>query len=334
MIECIDESVDEEEFEKYGENFNLSSKSFFLTYPKCSIDQNTFYILFDELIEKKKNKIDRCICCSEDHKDTDGRHIHIFFELQKKIKVKNSKYFDVNYNGINYHPNVQKPKDKVGVIKYIAGLTKKKQNDKKNIFQFNIDYNDYLLKRKQHKKINIYDQLIKKKITIVEAVNKNPVFIKQYRDLKLNLLNYWNDSDVSNFGNRKCYWIYGKPGLGKSFSVRKKYPNFYLKSSTKWWDGYVDQSVVLIDDFDSISLSHYLKIWGDVYVFYGEVKGGTVLCKYNLLFITSNYTIEDIFIDNKNIVYTKLLCQALKRRFIEIDAECYLENGFFNIEKI
>ena len=66
-------------------------------------------------------------------------------------------------------------------------------------------------------------------------------------------------------GVRKCWWIYGKPGIGKSYAVRAVYPNLYVKSSTKWWDGYTNQDVVLVDELDSDALKHYVKIWEEPY---------------------------------------------------------------------
>jgi len=33
-------------------------------------------------------------------------------------------------------------------------------------------------------------------------------------------------------------WFYGKPGVGKSHRARAEYPNAFLKSQSKWWDGY------------------------------------------------------------------------------------------------
>ena len=65
-----------------------------------------------------------------------------------------------------------------------------------------------------------------------------------------------------------------KPGIGESYAVRSLYPNLYVKSSTKWWDGYTNQDVVLVDDLDSDALKHYIKIWADPYKFVGETKGG------------------------------------------------------------
>jgi len=70
----------------------------------------------------------------------------------------------------------------------------------------------------------------------------------------------------------------------------------YYKPSTKWWDGYKGQRIVLIDDFELNGigyLGHYLKLWADPYgKLDGEVKGGTVILSFERLFITSNYTIR------------------------------------------
>ena len=46
------------------------------------------------------------------------------------------------------------------------------------------------------------------------------------------------------------YWIVGAPGLGKSRTVRARWPNLFNKPCNKWWDGYTHQETVLIDDFD------------------------------------------------------------------------------------
>ena len=46
------------------------------------------------------------------------------------------------------------------------------------------------------------------------------------------------------------YWIYGATGCGKSRGVREWFgeENIYPKALNKWWDGYKNQRVVLIEE--------------------------------------------------------------------------------------
>ena len=45
------------------------------------------------------------------------------------------------------------------------------------------------------------------------------------------------------------------PGVGKTHSVISAEPSLYRKAQNKWWDGYVGQPAVLIDDFDETGAS-------------------------------------------------------------------------------
>lgn len=109
-------------------------------------------------------------------------------------------------------------------------------------------------------------------------------------------------------------WLYGPPGTGKSRSARWMYPGAYPKMCNKWWDGYLNEPFVIIDDVDTNHkvLGHHLKIWADHYPFTAEIKGHSVRIRPQVICVTSNYAIEEIFFEDQT------LQAALVRRFTQI----------------
>lgn len=107
-------------------------------------------------------------------------------------------------------------------------------------------------------------------------------------------------------------WIYGASGAGKSRYVRDTYPQFYSKPMSKWWDGYVNEDVVVLDDFapeHGKFLGYFLKIWADHYAFNAEVKGGMLKIRPKIIIVTSQYNIETCFEESETI-------SAIRRRFV------------------
>lgn len=105
-------------------------------------------------------------------------------------------------------------------------------------------------------------------------------------------------------------WIWGKSGVGKSRWAREIYADAYPKLCNKWWDGYQDQEYVIMDDIRPMHkiLIQQLLIWSDRYGVILENKGGAMTSKYRKFVVTSQYQIEDIFEDPKDV-------EAMKRRF-------------------
>lgn len=123
--------------------------------------------------------------------------------------------------------------------------------------------------------------------------------------------------DLTALDEPRGYWVYGSPGSGKDSNVLKLQP--YVKPHNKWWDGYAGEKYVLISDVDHSDarwIGNYLKIWTDRYPFTAEFKGGSRQICPQRFYVTSNYTLADLF--EPSVV------EALKRRFhvIDFDSGC------------
>lgn len=316
--ECEENPIDETKIKpKNPKGFRLNSKSVLLTYAQC--DKPKEWLM--EFLKKLGMVV--IVVSKEDHHETEGKHLHAYGEWNRKVDIRNAKHFDLD----GFHPNIGKDKSfgkksakssKHDMIKYVT-----KDGD---YIEFGIECKKYLECVKD-KRAYICSKLINGDMTLVQAVEEDSKLLLTLSSLQKNLSLFQTLKAESEYkGIRKCWWIYGKPGIGKSYAVRSLYPNLYVKSSTKWWDGYTNQDVVLIDDLDSDALKHYIKIWADPYKFVGETKGGSITPCYSKLFITSNYTIDELYKEEK-------MCSAIERRFEIINADISLDlNGHFNLK--
>lgn len=162
--------------------------------------------------------------------------------------------------------------------------------------------------------------LIKEGATMQKLAEECPNQVVKYgrglRDLKLLLAKPYTHDDV------RGVWIFGPPGTGKSHTARELFPDAYIKPQNKWWDGYAGEETVILDDLDTPTLGHYLKIWTDKYATTGETKGGTINLQYKRFIITSNYTPHQLWPeDNVMCLAVKRRCQMLHKALRESNIE-------------
>lgn len=117
---------------------------------------------------------------------------------------------------------------------------------------------------------------------------------------------------------RRCLWLYGTPGSGKSRVAHKLFPNAYWKNVNKWWDGYRGESTVVMDDYDTHVLFSFLKRWADRYKVIGEVKGSSVGLSYSQFVVTSNFTPQQLA--DKDLSIDSVTVKAIERRFLIVQA--------------
>lgn len=267
-----------------------AAKGWFCTWPHCPLKKEDVLDMLSD-----RYRLDKYVIAEEQHADGEP-HLHAFLKLFKRKKF-NASMFDLG----EYHGNYQPAKS----WKCVDAYCKKDGN---YITNEDID-------SARHNKAKRNMELIK--MDPKEAVEGGyigfcalPSFLKAKREWK-------NLEEVPLLIERKCFWIYGEPRLGKSYACRSAYPDLYEKPQNKWWDGYQGETAVLLDDFDKqgACLGHYLKIWADNYRFNAEVKGGMLRPCYTVLLVTSNYTPDQIFTEDKE------LCDAIAARFQVIKLE-------------
>lgn len=123
------------------------------------------------------------------------------------------------------------------------------------------------------------------------------------------------------YQEKQVVMFWGPPRSGKSRFVTStlNVKDLYIKDvNTKWWDGYAGQDTILLDEWPGkLSASEWKIILGEVQVPL-ETKGGTTRNNVKTIYITSNYSVESIFENARQVDRV-----AVQQR---IDETYYIEN--------
>lgn len=145
-----------------------------------------------------------------------------------------------------------------------------------------------------------------------ELVENGEISIMVVRKLKLARLDLAQEAKPYVAEGVRGIWLWGPPGTGKTHYARSTWGDaYYVKPQNKWFDGYIGQKTIVLDDLDKLGvcLGHYLKIWADKWSCTGEVKGGQVNLVHDRFVVTSNYSIEELWMEDEEMQ------KAIRRRF-------------------
>lgn len=257
------------------EKFNFNASRVFLTYPQCPLSKETLLEFIKTIKEPTTYVIGQ-----ESHKDGTP-HLHAFFSFDSKIHTTSTRFFD--HQG--YHPNIKKvpsAEARKNFIKYV----KKDGN-------FITNELEVLGKREE-----LFSNLLTQGLT-PEFVRKNPSLLQ----FNLSNLKSWINyvcpyrMEMKNLPKKRHIWLHGPRNTGKTTFAR-----IYL---TLFDSGILPYN----DDFGLVPYNCDL-LFGDE--FKGQLsvqqlnrlcdggchcntKGGSIILGQPLLFICSNYSIDECY---------------------------------------
>jgi len=281
-------------------NHSHPIKGWFITVSQVSEgeNKNTYLLGLNKKIVEKQQLLKEYVICDEKHADG-GNHIHAFVKLEPGIKLVNAPdFFHIFKNTANCEP----ARSFRAVSKYCM-----KEGD--YISNINVS------KPKKGKHINA--EILRTK-TVSQALMDGDIPYPSARNYEFarNALKFGEDPHETS-GTRGL-WFWGSPNTGKSRAVRHSAlipgKRFIKMGQGKWMDGYAGEPIIVLEDLGFEGLSYHLKIWGDRYSCGAEVKNGSIPLKHNVIIVTSNQSISQMWPPEKSQENASMY-EAISRRY-------------------
>lgn len=144
--------------------------------------------------------------------------------------------------------------------------------------------------------IKAFVAAIKEQKTDLELLDEHPIQAARYTKMinftRMAVLN----SDRA-FQQVEVLVLWGDAGVGKTRKAHSIDPGLYwVQEGAQWWDGYIGQQTILMDDFDGgIKFTYLLKLL-DGYRFRLPIKGGFTWKSWTRVIITSNKSPEEWYL--------------------------------------
>lgn len=282
--------------------FRLNCERLFLTYPQTAVTKQE---LLDVLVAKLPVK--NAIICQEKHGDGNP-HLHAVVKLSKKVNIRDQRLLDVG----SVHGKYESCKNYRQAVKYVT-----KEDQEPLLYQID----EASIKSIIGKKLDPYEFGALKPKDLQPWIIKNGLQLHAKRYLDNHKAFRASAPEPEDCDDVRGYWIYGRPGIGKSTFVRdwarSLNQDLYSKNNDQWFNHYNDERFILFDDVDRycIPQGNNLKKWADKFKVSHGVKGSEVWLRHEYFVCTSNYRIGEIWSSDD------YLCTALIRRFRFIDYE-------------
>lgn len=135
-------------------------------------------------------------------------------------------------------------------------------------------------------------EMVKEGSTMRDIAEELPtVFIKYNRGIS----EYKNVLQEHRSEPPMAIWLWGKTGVGKTKTATEDFDSYYMKDGTQWWNGYEQQTAIVIDDFDGRWPYRDLLRLLDRYPYQGQTKGGYVKINSKFIIITCDRRPENFW---------------------------------------
>ena len=119
----------------------------------------------------------------------------------------------------------------------------------------------------------------------------------------------------------QCIVYYGETKMGKSTTIKEKYPGAYWHDGSKWFDDYDGEDVLIIDDFyGQLPIWMMLKLINHT-PYKVQTKGGHVEFTSRLVVVTSNIHPGDWYSDRVPLHVKDALCRRINHCWHRIAIE-------------
>jgi len=158
---------------------------------------------------------------------------------------------------------------------------------------------------------------------LYDVAKANPQLFCQYRNGINQFKSMSDDKTCPAWRDVEVVVICGSTGTGKTREAMKEATFKINGSELQWWDGYDNDEVICIDEYDTdVSITKILNIL-DGYKLRLPIKGGFTYAKWKKVYITSNVRLNDWHSqakqEHRNALYRRITHYELWERNSKLD---------------
>lgn len=291
-------------------NFQINSSRFFLTYPQCTLlkeDVRDYFI--------HNFKVQEYVVAHELHANGDS-HIHVYLRLTDPLRTRDCKFADLPGG---FHGNYQGCRSAKSVIKYCT---------KSEDYVSNIDVSSICGKSSGRRPA--MSLLVKRERTLADLVHEFPEFLHGYTRLKLDLDNFFRDTEVKKdklptflpnpwayvLPSRRCakrrhYWIWSEqPNKGKTYHFARplitNYNVHIRTGSEPYWTIRGYEECIILDEYNTAHFKYcQLNAMADGNFGYRVFHAGVFTLDMPLIIVLSNQSISTLYPHMNFLLYER-----------------------------